>query len=72
MSPRNETHVRIAELLADKPLTVPEMAQVLGVNPMGVQSCANAMVRRGELVRMVRKPGQPFVYRLAQKKRAAA
>jgi predicted ArsR family transcriptional regulator len=72
MTPRKETGARIAGLLAAKPLTVPEMAQLLGVDPMGVQSCANAMVRRGELVRLVRKPGQPFVYRLPGKGRAAA
>ena len=74
MSPRNETHIRIAELLADKPLTIPEMAQLLGVNPMGIQSCANAMVRRGELIRLRRALGQPFAYRLPWKlgkKRAA-
>ena len=72
MKPRKETGARIAELLADKSLTIPEMAQLLGVNSMGIQSCANAMVRRGELVRLRRKPGQPFAYRLPEKKRAAA
>lgn len=72
MKPRKETGARITELLAGKSLTIPEMAQLLGVNPMGIQSCANAMVRRGELVRLRRSLGQPFAYRLPEKKRAAA
>lgn len=74
MKQRKETGARIAELLAGKTLTIPEMAQLLGVNPMGIQSCANAMVRRGELIRLRRALGQPFAYRLPGKlgkKRAA-
>lgn len=71
MSPRKETCLRIADLIAGKTMTVPEIAQLLGVDPMGVQSCANAMVRRGELVRLRRALGKPFAYRLPEKKRAA-
>ena len=71
MSMLTQTQRLIAALLETKSLTVPEMAQQLGIHEMGVQSATNALVRRRVLVRLAREPGKPFSYRRA-KGRAAA
>lgn len=71
MSTLTQTQRLITTLLETQSLTVPEMAQLLGIHEMGVQSATNALVRRRVLVRLPREPGKPFSYRHAKGRVAA-
>jgi hypothetical protein len=66
MTPRTETHRKIAVLLRDGPKSSSELAQVLRMDVFGVQSALNAMIGRGCAARLKAKPGRAPRYRLKE------
>lgn len=64
MTRLNDTHQLIAGHLSQQPMTVAELAQVIGRDYFGIQSAINGMWRRGEVARIKGAHGTPYKFRL--------